>query len=339
MLGNQQPGDLFAAGRQSFDAAMPASAAVPEMDPGYNPFEDAAVNPEVIERRPAPQAPSLPESPEPVPEPVPAVAVNPLTGKPKRHRRTKAEMEAAKAEEARRRAELEALEPSVPETDAPVHPFAGVGRVEGFGILSKLLRVRMEIGTIERDSTSDIRDDSGNPYRFRSLEGMLSVLNPVLAAQGLFLTFEDDVLAKTPDFVYIRTRANLFDAETGEVFSTTGLAREDFSIGDKWASQITGSCSTYARKYALSAMFAFSSTKADDPDRDALAPARAAAVQQTQGKALLAPGVGAWNGAVREASEWTGTAEELETAIRRRFDINEVNLAILLRKAGVIKGN
>jgi len=313
---------------------------------GYNPFEDASVFPQAsMTPRAMPDADAQPPSgiPDNLPE-------SPADGtKPKRHRRTKAEMAAARLEEQRRIRELAQLyvpasaRPAceAPAPEAAIAPESG----DGAGIYRKLLMIRREVGSVAKDGQSPTIQgvvDSG--FRYRSLEGILAAVMSAVEAYDCLLLFDDQVVRVTDNYVYVKSEASLVDASTGQCVRTSGWAREDFSLPNRWSSQITGACSTYARKYALSAMFAFSAGNASDPDADTAAVAGRAVrtvaqdtAEQTAGavrKERLYPGVGAWAVIIKEASEWKGGERELTEAIRRKYDISDNDLTILLHKAG-----
>lgn len=292
-----------------------------QIDPGYNPFEDEAVNPAGKTPPPKTVEPSSPETVAPAP-------VNSPTEKPKRKRRTKAEMAAARAAEAAAKA---AAEPQVPED--PELPDDPLAVVENLNILRKLFAIQQEIGAIEKDSVSDL--DRDETYRYRSLEGIESVLKPACFKHGCLFRFVDDVVVKAGDYRYVKATVQLVDVETGEALSASGWAREDDELAGKWASQVTGSCSTYARKYALSALFVFTGGTQDDPDAFP-APPTAPDASSRSARRTLVPGVGDWNRAVAEASKWNGTADELKAAVREKFIITDDDLNLLLAKAGLL---
>tara|TARA_R100001143_G_scaffold63381_2_gene70029 strand:- start:280 stop:537 length:258 start_codon:yes stop_codon:yes gene_type:complete len=65
--------------------------------------------------------------------------------------------------------------------------------------------------------------------------------------------------------VYVKAIASLWDAESGEAIAgTQAYAREAENKKGMDDAQITGSASSYARKYALNGLFAIDDTK--DPD-------------------------------------------------------------------------
>ena len=93
-------------------------------------------------------------------------------------------------------------------------------------------------------------------YNYRSCEDILEALKPLLD--------EDDVLKMSDLIVYVGDR---YYIETTVQFNdhiAKGYAREPLEKKGCDASQITGGTSSYARKYALNAMFAIDDTKDAD---------------------------------------------------------------------------
>lgn len=111
--------------------------------------------------------------------------------------------------------------------------------------------------------------NSFSKFNYRNVEGVLKELKPLMADTNTVIHFNDGVLV-SGDWHYVSATATLLDAETGEVIAqSTAYAREAESRKGMDASQITGSASSYARKYAISALLALSPA----PDADELPPA------------------------------------------------------------------
>ena len=100
-------------------------------------------------------------------------------------------------------------------------------------------------------------------YRYRSAEDILEALKPLLGEWGCSLVIQDDMV-EVGGRVYVKATANLIDNETESVLSTSAFAREAETKKGMDDAQITGSASSYARKYALNGLFAIDDTK--DPD-------------------------------------------------------------------------
>ena len=89
-------------------------------------------------------------------------------------------------------------------------------------------------------------------YSYRSCEGILEAAKPILAKYDATLIISDDIIS-SGDRVYVKATAT-FKCKEGEA-SVTAFARESASKKGMDESQITGSASSYARKYALNGLF------------------------------------------------------------------------------------
>lgn len=107
-------------------------------------------------------------------------------------------------------------------------------------------------------------NEFGN-YRYRSCEDIQEALKPLLKECKAVLLLTDDIKPIGERF-YIMATAILQDTESSERITNAAYARETDSKPKMDASQITGSCSSYARKYALNGLFCIDDTK----DADAL---------------------------------------------------------------------
>lgn len=105
--------------------------------------------------------------------------------------------------------------------------------------------------------------NSFGDYHYRSCEDIQEALKPLLADVKAVLLLSDEILQIGERF-YIKASACLQDAESGEKIVNTAYARETDSKPKMDAAQITGSCSSYARKYALNGLFCIDDAK--DPD-------------------------------------------------------------------------
>ena len=101
-------------------------------------------------------------------------------------------------------------------------------------------------------------------YKFRSCEDILGAVKPLLAKHKGFIHITDD-LKHVGDRYYIVATASFVDAEAPNVaYSVSAFAREDETKKGMDPSQITGSASSYARKYALNGLLAIDDTKDAD---------------------------------------------------------------------------
>lgn len=100
-------------------------------------------------------------------------------------------------------------------------------------------------------------------YKYRSCEDILEAVKPLCVKQGVQLTVSDE-LVLIGERYYIKATAKVTDGtETVEV---NAFAREEENKKGMDASQITGTASSYARKYALNGLFCIDDTKDADTD-------------------------------------------------------------------------
>jgi len=111
------------------------------------------------------------------------------------------------------------------------------------------------------------RKNSFGGYQYRSAEDILEAVKPLLAENNLSMVIRDDVQMLDNGWVYVKACVNIFDAETGTLIAhNCANARESESKKGMDVSQITGTASSYARKYALNGMFLIDDTKDADTD-------------------------------------------------------------------------
>lgn len=110
--------------------------------------------------------------------------------------------------------------------------------------------------------------NSFGKYKYRSCEDILEAVKPLLAERGLLLFIEDQIerigdTSGTDSLRwYVKATATVTDGT--DSVSTTAYAREDESKKGMDGSQVTGASSSYARKYALNALFLIDDTKDAD---------------------------------------------------------------------------
>ncbi|MGX4307346.1 ERF family protein [Clostridioides difficile] len=105
--------------------------------------------------------------------------------------------------------------------------------------------------------------NSFGKYNYRSCEDILEGLKPILKEEKALVILDDKVVQIGTRF-YVEATATLIDAETGEKVSAKALAREDETKKGMDLAQVTGSVSSYARKYALNGLFCIDDTKDSD---------------------------------------------------------------------------
>lgn len=107
--------------------------------------------------------------------------------------------------------------------------------------------------------------NSFGKYSYRNAEGILEAVKPFLDEMKCTLTISDEIVA-VGDRIYVKANATLWDAEKIDVMAVSAYAREAETKKGMDDSQVTGTASSYARKYALNGLFLLDDTK--DPDTD-----------------------------------------------------------------------
>lgn len=124
-------------------------------------------------------------------------------------------------------------------------------------------------------------------YNYRSCEDILEAVKPLCAKYKTTLVLEDEIVSIGTRY-YVKATATLYDCEnTGdnaEALFSTAYAREEESKKGMDGSQVTGSSSSYARKYALNGLFSIDDAKDSDTTNTGDAPAQkpAAAAQKKE---------------------------------------------------------
>ena len=101
--------------------------------------------------------------------------------------------------------------------------------------------------------------NSFGKYYYRNCEDILEAVKPLLGDAALLIS---DELVMIGNRYYVKANAAL--CVGGEIISTYAYAREEEDKKGMDAAQITGACSSYARKYALNGLFLIDDTKDAD---------------------------------------------------------------------------
>lgn len=107
--------------------------------------------------------------------------------------------------------------------------------------------------------------NSSGKYHYRNAESILEAFKPFEKEHNVFLTISDSV-EQIGERIYIKATAKLHDCESDRTIETTAYARESYEKKGMDDSQITGTASSYARKYALNGLFLLDDTKDADTD-------------------------------------------------------------------------
>lgn len=161
-------------------------------------------------------------------------------------------------------------------------------------------------------------------YKYRSCEDILEAVKPLLLEQGLQLTITDEPV-EVGGRIYIKATATVTDGS--ETATVSGYAREAETKKGMDESQITGTASSYARKYALNGLFLIDDTKDADATNEHQKPKAAQkpkqapkpkAAPQPQGGELKAAKVRLWRALQNYAAEHGGIADTLLEGVKKR---------------------
>lgn len=114
-------------------------------------------------------------------------------------------------------------------------------------------------------------------YNYRSAEDILAEAKKICCKHRTTLILTDDIKVAEARY-YVVANAILMDWDSHITVEVTAMAREEENKKGMDASQVTGSCSSYARKYALNGLFNLDDTKDADTDE------QHEAIQNTQAK-------------------------------------------------------
>lgn len=103
--------------------------------------------------------------------------------------------------------------------------------------------------------------NSFGKYKYRSCEDIVEAVKPIINPLGYYLILSDEVV-EVGGRVYVKATASLCNGEIEYI--STAYAREEEVKKGMDGSQITGSSSSYARKYALNGLFAIDDTQDSD---------------------------------------------------------------------------
>ena len=105
-------------------------------------------------------------------------------------------------------------------------------------------------------------------YNYRNCEDIQEAVKTLLKAVKAALVVGDE-LVLIGDRYYIKATARFIDCESGETVENTAYAREEQEKKGMDVSQVTGSTSSYARKYALNGLFCIDDVKDADNQNNA----------------------------------------------------------------------
>jgi hypothetical protein len=127
----------------------------------------------------------------------------------------------------------------------------------------KLLKIQTEL-----KSPKSQRNEFGK-YNYRSCEDILESVKPLLLKYECCLTLDDEII-EVGGRVYVKSIATIMDINSNalsdkmDYIQSSAYAREAEIQKGMSEPQITGSASSYARKYALNGLFLIDDTRDDD---------------------------------------------------------------------------
>lgn len=126
-------------------------------------------------------------------------------------------------------------------------------------VLDKLNRIQTQI-----KAPKNMYNSFGK-YKYRNAEGILEAVKPYLERERCVLLLSDEI-EPIGSYIYVRTTAKIIDCTDNQSITVFASARESQDKKGMDDSQMTGTASSYARKYALNGLFLLDDTKDADTD-------------------------------------------------------------------------
>lgn len=149
-------------------------------------------------------------------------------------------------------------------------------------------------------------------YKYRSAEDILEAVKPVNRKHGLTLTLSDEI-EQFGERYYIKATATITNGS--QVHSVSAYAREALTKKGMDDSQITGTASSYARKYALNGLYLIDDTKDADTDE------YTKNTRQTDGKPITQKQVGDLKLKAKQFAQMRG---QDETAVYTALGVSDI---------------
>lgn len=156
-------------------------------------------------------------------------------------------------------------------------------------IYEKLLNIQSELKAPKNQTNNFGR------YNYRSCEDILEAVKPILKKEKCVVIVNDEI-EQVDNRFYVKATVSLVDVESGEIIASSAYAREEENKKGMDSSQITGASSSYARKYALSGLFAIDDTKDSDVtnsgEENESSASQQSLIKQQIGEILKVKGIG-----------------------------------------------
>lgn len=146
-------------------------------------------------------------------------------------------------------------------------------------LLKSLIYIQQNL-TVPKDQFN-----SFGKYKYRSLESILAAIKPLLCSENCGVRFEDEVI-ELGGRTFLKTTLYFFN-DKGSSITTSAIAEHTATKNGMDQAQVTGAASSYARKYAMNALFAIDDST--DPDTDAYQQASQQPRKTVQRRSTTAP--------------------------------------------------
>lgn len=156
-------------------------------------------------------------------------------------------------------------------------------------IYEKLLNIQSELKAPKNQTNNFGR------YNYRSCEDILEAVKPILKKEKCVVIVNDEI-EQVDNRFYVKATVSLVDVESGEIIASSAYAREEENKKGMDSSQVTGATSSYARKCALSGLFAIDDTKDGDVtnsrEENESSASQQSLIKQQIGEILKVKGIG-----------------------------------------------
>lgn len=132
-------------------------------------------------------------------------------------------------------------------------------KTKAMSLREKLMRIQVEL-----KAPKNLYNSFGK-YKYRNAEGIQEALKPMEKTYNVTTILTDEVI-DISGRIYVKAIATIMDCDSEDSISTTAYAREADAKKGMDEAQVTGATSSYARKYALNALFLLDDTKDVDSE-------------------------------------------------------------------------
>lgn len=196
-------------------------------------------------------------------------------------------------------------------------------------VYEKLSHIQNEINV-----PKNLYNKFGN-YYYRNAETIFDTAKPVCMKYRTTLVVSDEVVNVDGRF-YIKGIATLCDWDSDKEVTNVAYAREEEAKKGMDASQVTGSCSSYARKYALNGLFNLDDNKdSDSPEQREEIEARSKANAKNANNKKEKAEVMATESQLKMIHE-LGSEERIE-GLKKHYRVNELSELTIDQASQAIK--